>query len=409
MDALYPFLNFLQPGILWPALADAKPMMIAGLVALLAGMGRRRSESLAISLRQPAFLWLCAFVAVQTLSVHAGGLMEMFFELVFWITFVYFVVVSVMLVNSVPALQRYVWGTIAGTMVVVFYGIYAVYAELPEAVGGRAGAYGMYENHNDYSFAIIMILPFILFTRRNAKGRLARLSLLACALACIAGIFLSLSRGGVLALSAELALYLAYGVRRHRALLFVLLALASAAAIGWQWRARAINQGDTYTAEDAEISREELWRAGWAMFKSNPLLGVGSRRFGEYSTSYAEISHDNLGKNAHNTYFELAATSGLLGFVSFALMLRGMHRELSARACESAVAELVNLRTATRIALYSIMLRALLDAKSWDWSFYLLCAIALASGALLREAASAAAANSDQPALPAGPAGATPR
>lgn len=385
MDALYSFLTFLQPGILWPQLAIAKPMVIAGLIGFVAGLSRRRMEPLVATLRQPPFIWLLIFVFVQALSVYSTGFMGVIYQLLYWLNFVVFVVVSVSLINSVAALQRYVVGAISGAMVIIGYGIYAKYAGLlPAFQGGRAGAYGMYENQNDYSFAIIMILPFILFARRNATGHLARLVLLACALACVLGIFLSLSRGGVLALIAEVALFVLYGMKRRRVLLFIVLAFIGSAAISWQWHARAVNQGAGYTYKDSETTREELWRAGWAMFKANPILGVGSRSFGEHAPSYTEISHDNRNKNAHNTYIEVAATSGLTGILSFLLMLRSMHRELRNSRKITYSPELTNLRLACRIALYSITFRALFDAKPWDWSFYLFCAIVLASSMLER-------------------------
>ena len=86
------------------------------------------------------------------------------------------------------------------------------------------------------------------------------------------------------------------------------------------WKNREAVQLGTYSYEDSKDSRLDLWRAGKNMFLSNPILGVGSRRFSEYTkrympswASYSEI----MDKNAHNTYIEVLATSGLLGFLPF--------------------------------------------------------------------------------------------
>jgi O-antigen ligase len=273
---------------------------------------------------------------------------------------------------------------ICGSTWVIGYGLYSLYAGLDTAASGRAGAYGMYENHNDYSFIILQTLPFAYLFLRSETGLVRRLFLAASVLLCLVGIFLSLSRGGMLALVLQVVLIVAFTMTpRWRLLLLPLVLAVGAAAVSYQYAKRAENQGAGYTAADAETTRFELWRAGRKMVEAHPLLGVGSRSFGENAEIYAEISHDNRGKNAHNTYIDVAATSGLLGLAAFVLMLRATIRELRAPAGK-APSPLEDIRKAALIAIYTICFRALLDVKSEDWSFYLLVTIAATSGTLLR-------------------------
>jgi O-antigen ligase len=219
---------------------------------------------------------------------------------------------------------------------------------------------------------------------RSETSLLRRLFLLVSALACVAGIFLSLSRGGMIALVIEIGLIVFYTMgRRMRMILIPVVVALGSAAISYQYIARAQNQGNDYTAEDAETSRFELWEAGKAMIFAHPFLGVGSRSFGEYAPAYGEISHDNRGKNAHNTFVEVAATTGLFGFGAFVAMLLGAIRELRKRVAGIASTWEQGTRKATLIAIYTIIFRANFDAKSWDWSFYILATIAAVSGAML--------------------------
>src|SRR5262249_25463128 len=139
---------------------------------------------------------------------------------------------------------------------------------------------------------------------------------------------------------------------RTRAVLIPIVMIAGAGAISWQYAARAANQGNDYTAEDAESSRYELWNAGENMILHHPLLGVGSQSFGEHAPEYAEISHDNRGKNAHNTFIEVTATTGLLGLGTFLMMLRSAIRELRLPSGGSEWEDRV--RQATLIALVSL-------------------------------------------------------
>lgn len=385
MDFLYTFLTFLQPGIVWPELDVIRPMLVVSALAGLSGlMLRTPVYARGAVFGHPAFFFLTVFILAQVVSVHYSGTSSMLKEFAYWQVYLFFVVVSLLLVNDARAFKRYVWGIVAGGMVIVLYGLYAVYAELPAAVGGRAGAYGMYENHNDYSFAIVLLLPFLYVLWREQHG-MTRLILAMSLVACVVGMFLSLSRGGMVVLVFEcvlIGLFFTQGARR--ALLLLLLGVVGMAAIGYQWEQRAENQGSNYTAEDAKGQRVELWRTGWKMVKKHPVVGVGSRRFGEFSRRYAEISYDNWGKNSHNTYVEIVATSGLLGFIPFLSMLWLMARELRKPLAVSGYEWLDALRVAALIGLCSVAVRAFLDAKPHDWGFYVLCALAIAYAALRR-------------------------
>jgi O-antigen ligase len=380
---LFAFLNFFQPGIFWPDLADYRPMQVAGGLAILASLGSSATFRRVDALRHPAIKWLFAFLLVQVVSVYRSGLAAVVSEAGFWLAYALFIVVTLRIVADVGSLRRYVWGMMCGSLWIVGWGIHAVFNGLAEANGGRAGAYGMYENHNDYSFIIVQSLPFFYVYWRTDSGFLRRSLLGLAVLACVAGTFLSLSRGGMMALVLECVLIVWYAMdKRKRVWLLPLVLAFGAAAISYQYIKRAQNQGDNYTAEDAESSRLELWQAGKAMFLAHPFLGVGSRTFGENATSYGEISHDNLGKNAHNTLIEAAATTGLFGFTALVMMLVRAIQSLRRPPDPTATPWEESTRKATLIALYTLIFRSLFDAKTWDWSFYVLVAIAALLAAL---------------------------
>lgn len=384
MSFVFPFLTFFQPGILWPELADYRPMQVIAIAAIISSLGRKSEYPRTDTLRHPSIIWMTVFFLVQAISVYRTGVGLVLQELLFWSTYAIFVVVSLLTISDEIALRRYVWGMICGSIWIVVYGIYAVYEGLNTANGGRAGAYGMYENHNDYTFIIIQILPFVFLYMRQERHFMRRLFLAASVLMCVVGVMLSLSRGGMLALVLEAALIISFTMnRRSRLVLLPLVIALGSLAVVYQYAKRAENQGEGYTAEDAESSRVELWKAALEMVKDRPLLGVGSRSFGEFAPIYAEISHDNLSKNAHNTFIDIAATSGLIGLTAFAMMLwmtvRDLRQSVTATKSASARTWVDTTQVATLIALLTLCFRSLFDVKSWDWSFYILVAIATAS------------------------------
>jgi len=381
----FSFANFFQPGVFWPELADYRPMQVIAVLALLASLKGTASYDRREALRHPAIKWMLLFLFAQVISVHATGVSGMVAEFGVWSVYALFALVSVRIVANPDMLRRYVWGMMLGSLWIIGWGIYAVHAGLEGANGGRAGAYGMYENHNDYSFIIVQTLPFFYVHLRSETGLLRRLLLLVACLASVLGIFMSLSRGGMIALVLEIILIVLFTMgRRAQVVLLPLVVAVGVAAVGYQYAARAANQGNDYTAEDAETSRYELWEAGGNMILHNPLFGVGSRTFGEHAPAYAEISHDNRGKNAHNTFIDAASTSGLVGVGAFIAMLIGALRELVRPTARIASPWEQNMRKATMIAIITMIFRAQFDAKEWDWSFYILCTIAGISGAMLK-------------------------
>ncbi len=378
MNFIYPFMHFLQPGILLPEIADLRPMLVASFIALFVGIMSKSQYPRTEAWTHPAFKWMLVFVVLQVLSLHSSGILYMIGELTYWYVYPMFVVISVLLISNVNAVRRYVWGMILGGMVVVAYGIYSVPAQIGYGVTGRAGAYGMYENHNDFTFIILQLLPFIYMFFRVTRSFILRILLLTFACLCVAGIFMSLSRGGILGLILESLLIVLMGMQsKKRLLLIPFIVVAAIGAISYQWTMREENQAGNYTAEDAKSGRFELWKAGVLMGLKNPFLGTGSRRFAEFAPDYYDLSHDMKGKVSHNTYVEVLAGSGIFGLGSFLAIFyylaKGLHK-----VGRTADPWLDAASRATLIGLYTVLFRGLLDAKPHDWSLYVFCAIGLA-------------------------------
>jgi O-antigen ligase len=322
-------------------------------------------------------------VLVQVLSLYFGGLAVMVETLEFWGTYAVFVLISSLLITDRTQLYRFIAGMLAGSAVIVVYGIVAVLTHAAELEGNRAGAYGLYQNHNDYTFIILMALPFACMAMRLVRGRLPRLLLLGFIVACIAGTALSLSRGGILALVMMLVmLYSSTTTGARRALGLVVLLAIGAGGIVWQFAAREENQLGHYTMEDSKVSRYELWRAARKIIVQHPLLGVGSGRYSDYARDYYDLSHNNIGKVSHNTYLEVATGSGLLGLLTFLMMLWHIVRASTDRWRHAPSGVPPPLRIATQVCIWTIMFRAMLDAKTYDWGFYFLATMAIAIAAL---------------------------
>jgi O-antigen ligase len=78
--------------------------------------------------------------------------------------------------------------------------------------------------------------------------------------------------------------------------------------------------------KDSVSVRGYYWRAGIEMFKESPLTGVGVDRYGAYFRQFREVGYplkygfDITSSNAHNTFIQLFATSGLFVGVLYLLI-----------------------------------------------------------------------------------------
>ncbi len=386
MGFLLTLTEFLQPGIVWPGLAVFKPVMSILIVALLVSLFLPDFADRYFGLRQPVVVYTLLFVGVQTISIYRGGIMTMLDMFVAWLPQLGLVCFAICLTRSVSQIYQYVWGMLVGGMYVTLYGLGAYFFGLPGGTAGVASAYGVYSNHNDYTYLILFILPFLFFIRRTSRNPVLRVLLLACMVACVAGVVLSLSRWGVLSLVIELALLAIYtdvGIRK--VLYLVLVGYLGVQMVEVQWQRRAATS-TTYTVVEAESSRVELWKAAKNAFLAHPILGVGCNRFREVSPEYGEISHDNLGKNTHNTFLEVLANSGALGMAAYVMLILSIIRAFRVGREELVDPRLDALRRAGLVSLYSFFFRGLTNAKPHEFGFFAVAGIAGAFLVLQRRA-----------------------
>lgn len=199
-------------------------------------------------------------------------------------------------------------------------------------VSAYIAPYGPYGNYNHFAGMVELILPlplaYLLFARIGAEQR--ALWALSVVMMAVATIF-SLSRGGMLALAAELAALLlvnslfrklwksveSFGARANGR---ILAAFATVAVIVMsQWigyeplvkRFGSIKEG---ASEYSVVTRVEYWRASWRMFLDHPVFGVGLGAFPAIYPSYGRSSakYERL-EQAHNDYLQLLTDAGLAG------------------------------------------------------------------------------------------------
>jgi O-antigen ligase len=199
-------------------------------------------------------------------------------------------------------------------------------------VSAYIAPYGPYGNYNHFAGMVELILPlplaYLLFARIGAEQRaLWAFSVVMMAVATI----LSLSRGGMLALAAELAALLlvnsllrkrwksveSFGARANGRILAAFAAIAVIVMslwIGYEPLIKRFGSIKEGASEYSVVTRTEYWRASWRMFLDRPVFGVGLGAFPAVYPSYGRSSakYERL-EQAHNDYLQLLTDAGLAG------------------------------------------------------------------------------------------------
>jgi len=209
--------------------------------------------------------------------------------------------------------------------------------------------YGQFINKNH--FAYLMEMAFGLGLGIILSGGIKRdrvMIYIALLVPIWMGLVLSNSRGGVLAMLAQIvvaALLLlslrTFSVARSvalRAILIIILVSGVLAGTFWVGGDRLAMNFEAATREATTTrdgaSRNEIWRASLKMFAAHPFLGVGLGGYWIGITAHHEASGLMTPQEAHNDYLELLSSAGSIGFaigVWFAVVVvRMMRKNLSA-------------------------------------------------------------------------------
>ncbi len=146
---------------------------------------------------------------------------------------------------------------------------------------------------------------------------------------CAMGIFLSLSRGGLIALGLMLVAGTMLAGRWRFAVTAILVLIALGGTVYFVQFASLPARERISTAEGGS-GRSDLWKLGLRMLSAHPLGGVGVGNFPVVSRNYVlrpgtlnrtDLVFAHEPKVTHNTYLQVLAETGFIGFLLFAGIL----------------------------------------------------------------------------------------
>ena len=178
-------------------------------------------------------------------------------------------------------------------------------------------ARGLLYHHNPFAYTSLLLF-FLLFGRAVATAGREQLACFSGILCLVPALALSGSRGSWVALAVALTVVAARLGRGGVRLLFGILSAVAAVAVVLS---RALAERFASIHPQANPERLRLWEIAWHLFRDAPLLGTGYHygfelQRGRYMTD-AEKANPFFPTDPHSLYFDLLATTGIIGTLAF--------------------------------------------------------------------------------------------
>jgi O-antigen ligase len=230
---------------------------------------------------------------------------------------------------------------------------------------------GIFNDPNDLGLLFIMVLPMALFlSSRGGLLGLRRLVWIGEAAALLYGIYLTSSRGALVALVVLVAAW----VWRRRGLVTAGV-LGAGLLAGMMMLPSRLAELDA--SESSAAGRVDAWYSGLEMFLSKPIFGIGPGLFAD--------NNGNL--TAHNSFVLVLAETGIIGYTlwlafvcyGFMMMLAILRHKPELPDAEAAADWALERSLATTLLLAQIgfFAAAFFLSRSYVILLYLLAALVL--------------------------------
>ena len=329
--ALYPYFGLIlyylvivvKPEVLWTQIEALRPprLILMALIVSLVLHRKLRGEQFVI-FRERMTKHMVFFAAALFASVPFAFWQEksFWFAVDFLWVFVYYVALINVLTSELR-FKGFIWlfmlagGYNAISSALAYFSGTLVVAQGIERAEGLAGT-----DPNTLAVSIMLALPFMLFAVFWVKNNFLKIVPIVFLAAGIFTIAITGSRAGVIGLvTVAFTVWLISKKKMITAVAAILILIASWFALPPQYQQRYASIFNEERDPSSE-GRIDAWKAGWGMFKSNPITGIGVDCFplayatGNYSDTRALL-------RPHNMYIQIISEIGLVGLIAFGALL----------------------------------------------------------------------------------------
>jgi O-antigen ligase len=296
---------------------------------------------------------------------------------------------------SVLSLHQAATGAYAQT-----YGGFAV--ATIENIVGTTNAYrigGPFGDPNFFGQVLVVAVALALAVVTSTRSRRVRRACVAAAVFCGITVFLTYSRGALVALAVVVLVWLWSNRRRGLVVGCIVAAILAIALLPGAYGSRLSQVAEIVpgvgsaanTTDPALRGRESALIVGMHMFEDHPLFGVGAGNFPvrylDYATSVG-LTASGQQLSPHNLALEVAAEDGVVGVIVFGAIVVGSFASLRrARRSflEASEDDAAGLVAGVRNALVGYLVASLFLHAAYPQMLWLLLAFAWATPQCVRD------------------------
>jgi len=289
------------------------------------------------------------------------------YTLLQWLAYGAFFLAASELSGSPSARKRLAIGiSVFGTLYAIFAMIQGLIAP-PDVLYGivktHGTGFGSYTNRNHYAGLMEMLLPFglVISTSLSVSSSLRLLSSFG-SLVMLASIFVSGSRGGMVAVVIALIFFVFHYWRHERTSAAVRTVLASVVLasvfVGFFSYERVSSRS---VMEATDSIRLQIARDSIHLVAQHPLLGSGLGTFTSVYPQARTFATNSFVNAAHNDYVQLAVETGLIGLLSAAAFLFLLFRNASLHIQRARQNWFSAVTLAAMVGCIALLVHSLLD------------------------------------------------
>jgi O-antigen ligase len=356
-------------------------------------------------------------------SFWPGGSLAMFSDIYVKVILIFALMISTL--SSPKRLFQMTWVMIIASGYIAFRGVLDYSRGVNLVEGHRLGGAvsGMFGNPNDLALNLVTFLAPTLVIVLRERRMLPRLFASAIAVVMVAAIIFTKSRSGFLGLLAMSLVIVYYTLKLKPG---VILAMIVAAAVSLPMMPETFwsRMGSIGNAETDETgsraARIQLMEQGLDVFLANPITGIGAGQFRNYDGP----EMIEKWRVTHNVWLQVAAEIGIFGFMLFAYLvyrafsscaytlgaLRPPRRKITPGPARPSAGgapptllatdeERLILEMNARGMLAGLIgwfVCAFFASVAFNWTFYYVCALAVAGREITMNRRMAAAATKDE-------------
>ncbi|HJX85742.1 MAG TPA: O-antigen ligase family protein [Candidatus Angelobacter sp.] len=222
-------------------------------------------------------------------------------------------IVKVILVSTICVALFGLYQALVGGYTDLYFRLYPLQETGLDAWTGRVTSFLFH--FNALAGYLNLAIPFAIGALVLSKDRWVRYAGTICLGTAGAALFLTGSRGGMIAYAGIIFASIWFLTPRRVTVLRIIPAIVLSAllvvALVRPHEAERLQEVDEFT----QVSRLALWGAAGVMFLGHPVLGVG---YGNYPTLYSDyVPGSSEEIDSHDLYLQFLAETGIIGFLAF--------------------------------------------------------------------------------------------